>query len=881
MRPLGGIAAEGASHREPLIPIEVGSLASALWYNHLTMASYEQYFAEHWSLLQEAALHRPGVNPTFGNPEFAAASLRVLILRLSPFRDVVRSSPHLFLFQAARRALPEAYIDMAFLPPEHDRARRLADGVPMVIGVQSRHDLRDYDVVFVSNAYTLELINLPYLLLHSDVPLMASERDAGDPLLILGGSNAMATQAVMTPAGDAVVDAIFLGEGERQVETLVRSLHAHACLTKPERLAAAAGEVDALWVANGAPEQRVVEAVCHAPTGEELVIDIPSLNSEEAATARLQITYGCPAFCSFCFEGYDRKPYREIARSDLVAAAMALKRHQGVASIDLHSFNFNTHAEILPLLLDLNRLFDRVGVTSQRVDLLAAIPGLVEAEVAADKRSFTLGIEGISRRMRAFLHKSLEDAEIEAVIVRLMQQKIREIKLFYILTGHEERADLDEFHRFVLQLKAWLRRHARGLRIVFSFGLLVRMPFTPLRYDRLFLDEAAWRRIAGPVKASCETNGFEFRMATPWDEYATTQVLALGGTWLHAPVTALAREGHLFDLTLTPGYWEALRSWLEAHGHWDAGFLGEKTEAYDFPLSFVARSVSDDVLYRHYAQAIAGEDPGYCLGEVGDPAAVGGQGRCLACGACSTPEERGAITEHVMARPGAGYVRELDAVMRTKRRLQPVYARVWLPPLVAAADPAWTQALLMRSLLAAHPAWAEQLLSVQEAVFTTRANAPRYVGIYGETVIALKAWDPEVVAEDLVSDVELPGGVRVLGRIDGFQPGSFERARMRLVLNAAHFPDAGRALRRYLQDQYVPVNLRGLSPDGSSGYAFDLPAKALKKRVLMEGSFREADGDVEIDMVVSPKFDLVGYLRSFSPPGRYREARVEVVSLDL
>jgi hypothetical protein len=99
------------------------------------MANYERTFAEHWPLLQQAELYRPGVDATFGNPDFAAASLRVLIVRLSPFRDVVRSAPHLFLFQATRRALPDGYIDMAFLPPEHDRARWLADGLPLVIGV--------------------------------------------------------------------------------------------------------------------------------------------------------------------------------------------------------------------------------------------------------------------------------------------------------------------------------------------------------------------------------------------------------------------------------------------------------------------------------------------------------------------------------------------------------------------------------------------------------------------------------------------------------------------------------------------------------------------------------------------------------------------------
>jgi hypothetical protein len=712
--------------------------------------------------------------------------------------------------------------------------------------------------------------------------VMARVRDDAVPPIVLGGSSAMASQALITPAGDAVVDAIFFGEGEREVGRLIRGLHAAVALPKAQRLAAAAREVGGLWLTSGQPDQTVVEAICHAPTADDLIIDYPSLNSAEASTARLQIAFGCPAFCSFCFEGYDRKPYREVAATELLAAAERLKVGQGVEAVDLFSFNFNTHAQTLQLLLDLNRRFDRVGITSQRVDLLAAMPSLLEAEVRADKRSFTLGIEGISRRMRAFLHKSLADGEIESVLVRLMQQKIREIKLFYILTGHETREDLDEFHRFVLQLKAWRRRHSRGLRIVFSFGLLIRMPFTPLRYDRLFLDEGAWRQITGPVKASCETNGFEFRLATPWDEYATSQVLVLGDTWLCEPVIALARQGHYFDLTLTPGYWDALQTWLEDHGHWQAAFLGEKTDDYDFPLAFVQRSVDDAVLYRQYARAIAGEDAGYCLGEVGAPGGTGAPGHCLGCGACTTAEERAAITDHAMQHPGAGHLRELEQMMRGKWRLQPVYARVWLPPQAAGADPAWINALIMRAILQAHPELTDNLLAVQESLFAARANALRYTGLrlFGETVVALKAWDPAQVIGTLTEGEALPDDLRFLGHLPAqpaFTPGNFARATLHLSLPADHFPDAGRALRRYLQDQYVPVNLRGVA----EGYVFDIPAKARKKRVIFAGRFQDGDGRTEIEIAISPKFDLVGYLASFTESGRHREAQVEVRALAL
>jgi radical SAM superfamily enzyme YgiQ (UPF0313 family) len=845
------------------------------------MTDVQAYFASTWPLLQQAALYRP--NPTFHNPAWGAAGFRVLIVRLSPFRDVDRSTPHLFLFQAVRRVLPDAYIDMAFFPPEHDRRRLQADGVPLLVGVQSWRSLQDFDVVLVSNAYTLELINLPYLLQRSGAPVLAGDRDASWPPIILGGSNALATQSMLTGTGDAVVDALFFGEGEGQVGDLVRALaEADADRPRRERLLRAAEGVTGLWVANGPPDQQVTSAVCDAPRGEDLLTQYPLLDSGQAGTARLQISFGCPAFCSFCFEGYGRKPYREVPRDALLAAARRLKRRQGAEALDLYSFNVNTHADVLALLLGLNRQFDRVHLKSQRVDMLAAMPGLLDAEVAADKRSFTLGVEGISRRMRAFLHKSLADPELMDVLARLLRHKIREVKLFYILTGHEDADDLAEFREVVRDLKAMPSR--RGVRVIFSFGLLVRMPFTPLRYDRLFLEEDDWRQIVGPVKATCETNGFEFRLATSWEAYATSQVLALGGTWLHRPVLALAEAGHCYDLTLSPGYWPALRRWMEEHGHWTPAFLGEKGPDAAFPLGFVAPRVDADVLYRQYRRAQQGVDRGYCLGEVGRLVDPIREARCLGCGACTTPEQRRAITEHAMQHPGLGYLSELEALMRRKWRRKPLYARLWLPPEAVADDPAWTNAWVMQALFEAYPELVDALLRVQERVFTVGDAPERFANLHGESVFALTAWEPAALA--VLARDEAPAaphhaplvrGVQFRGWVEAFEPGQVRQAELHLTLPTAHFPDAGDRLRRFLQDAYVPVNVRR----AGAGYRFDLSKKARKKRVLLGGEYHQDARTFEARLRVSLKFDLLGYLQGFGAPGRWREASVEVVRLEI
>ena len=813
---------------------------------------YRQFFAAHWPAMQQATLFRP--NPTFENPPFEQAEARVLIVRLSPFRDVDRSTPHLFLFQAARRALPGAFVDFAFFPPRHDRARLLEAGVPLLVGVQSWRDVRDFDVVLISNAYTLELINLPYLLLHSDIPPLAGERGEQWPPLILGGSNALAAQAVLTPQGDSFVDALFFGEGEGEVETLLRVLHRLAAQPKRVRLRRAAAQMTGLWLANEDAPQTVRKAVNRVPQAADLPLRYPLLDSAEVANARLQINFGCPAFCSFCFEGYDRKPYREVPLTDLVAAAEQLRLNSGAEAVDLYSFNFNTYAEIMPLLLELQRRFARVGLKSQRVDVLAATPGLLDAEIISGKRSFTLGIEGISRRMRAFLHKSLTDRDIHTVLAQLLSRRVREIKLFYILTGHETQADLAEFRDFVAALKA---QRTRGTRIIFSFGRLIRMPFTPLRYDRLFLDESAWRAISGPVKSLCETHGFEFRMSTPWDDYATSQVLALGGTWLYEPVLALARRGHHYDTHLTPGYWDSLRRWLEQHDRW-AALVAEKGPAAEFALEFVRGNVTSRFLFRQFEQARAGVDEGYCLGKP-----------CLGCGACDRPQ-REWLSRHKLYQPPPSYYATLKQVMREKQQLKPRYALLWLPPETAGMTPEWRAAYVMRSLLRDYPRLRDELLSARESLFTLKPLRARWDNIYGETVYALTAWHPEALRAVLERDAS-PGRL-FRGWPADFAPGEYRELRLALRLPLPFFPEAGAQLRRFLQQAYVPVNIRR----HGDGYQFDVPRKSLKKKALLGGSYRRTESAWEMQLRVGFKFDLLGYLRSFPPPAHWRWAEVSV-----
>lgn len=839
------------------------------------MSNYASLIRQALHHLQQPEPFLPFDNPTFANPDFDAASCRVLIARLSPFRDVDRSMPHLFLFHEVRRALPDAFIDLAFFPTADVRALFDREGIPHLLGCQSLRAAAEFDLLLISNSYTLELINLPYLLIRSGIPLFAGQRGPEWPLILLGGSNAMATQAIIREDGDSLVDGIFFGEGEGQVGRLVALLAPHRSGNRRHWLDRAVREITGFWASGTAlpgyrqagkpsPESGIVKAICR-PNAHLLPVEYPLLNSPEAHTARLQIAYGCPAFCSFCFEGYDRKPYRELAMPDLLAAARRIKQAQGVEELDLYAFNFNTHTDILALLSELHRLFERVSLKSQRADILQRVEWMAEAEIEADKRSFTLGIEGISEHQRAWLHKSLSEGEIKTLLERLLGLRIRTVKLFYLLTGHENEADVAEFRRFVRWLKETRAACNRGIRVIFSFGPLVRMPFTPLRYDRLLLDRAAWRPLVGQVKSACETNGFEFRLAFDWPAYATSQVLALGGYWLIEPLVALAEKGYFFDAHLAPEYWDELREWMERNGHWNEAFLGEKGPDYPFALDFVESNVSANFLYRQYQEAKAGRDGGYCLGRPGRPA------RCLGCGACADDAQRQALTHHTIRQPEREpYLARLRETMTRKRRLKPVYIRVRLPASLAGARPEFVNAFVFRGLLTGWPEFTDNLLVVRESLFSVRPNDRRFPGVSGETVFALKAWDAEMIEIGFFGKNPIsPAGFEILGPAKGFTPGAFTQLRLDLFLPAAFFPDARARLEQYLRLSYVPYSLRR----EDSGYRFDLPPKALKKKVLFAGFLETRDDGLHATLEVGPKFDLGAFFGTFEQPGLFRQAQ--------
>ncbi|HTO23849.1 MAG TPA: radical SAM protein [Spirochaetia bacterium] len=780
--------------------------------------------------LRDYRLYLP--NPTFGNPPWEDAAVRVLIVRLSPHADVQKSTPHLFLAREARAAAPRAFIDLAFLPRPSDAALLEAAGFPPIIGTQSHRPLGEFQLVLVSNAWLLEQVNLPWLLSRSGIPRWAGSRGEEWPPVILGGSNASAAHALVSERGNCMADAIFFGEGEGSVGRLVRVLSQHAGRPKAERLQAAAADVPGLWVAGGLPSAMTR---ARARTAEAALVPAPVLPGPEAATARVAITVGCPCVCSFCFEGHDRRPFREVSAEEILARARQLKLDTGASTLEVESFNFNTHSGLAALLEGLHRLFLRVNLMSQRVDILSRTPGLLDLELQADKHSYTLGVEGISSRLRRFLHKSLLEEDVLRVLGMLHERPVREVKLFYIITCREQEADLQEFARFVKQLRETRQRARSAPRVVFSFGWLVHMPFTPLRHDTVELDERPWRAVSGRLKSTCETHGFEFRLASSWPEFAASQALSRGGLSLHSLVEELADCGPITDDGLSDAARASVERWLADH----RGELEpERPQGFPFPFGFLDDDDRRRFFHRQYERAKEGVEARFAA-------------------------ERAAVPRQA--------IQEVGALVQRKRRLAPLLVAARVPTEAAGLGREWTDAWLLRELLARHPEQADNVLSVGEQLVSGSSVVGEELAWYGQTAAAVIAWDTERFLRGLAADDE---PLRPFARA-----AEVTEMQVRVHLPAEAFRNPASKLASFLRDAHAPVTIMGPAADCT----FEVGEKSRKKRLLLEGSCRAAGGGHVLDLSVGMRPFLLDWLRSFGETAggvaAARLARVEIRSL--
>lgn len=591
--------------------------------------------------------------------EYHHRPFRVLIARLSTYYDTAESFSHKVLYQIARKD-GALFPDFAYLPPVNDAPLFERDAIPWLLGTGTKRGPGGFDLIAFSNAIVQELVNVPVMLERSGIPLAKSARleDPSAPLVVLGGSNALHASVFFAP--DPPIDGIFVGESTACISRLFL-----ACadakrkgLSKRETLRALEEVPGFVQPDKPRPTRRVYDVALDLNV---LLSNAPVSNLEHAyGTGNLQLSEGCPCFCSFCSESFCRKPYREVPADEIVIQAGLMKAGMGLDKVELYSFNFNMHSGIRIILEQLRRLFPAVGLKSQRFDMLARDPLMTGLLRAAGKTSLTCGLEGISPRLRKYLHKSLAEEDVCASIANILSSQMRELKIFLIVTGKEEEADFAEFDAFLrfIDEKAQGERHAP--RIIFSATPLVRFPWTPLEFEDGPRPETL-KPIIASIRTGIERRGFEFRLSSDLNDYHLSQILARAShpALYGGLLSAIGATGYVYRRFVPSAFVDAfIESCKESGLSHDSLLAGPSHKTAGSPWLNVETGVTREFLVRQHESAKAMIDNGYCLG------AVGVAGECKGCGVCDEDARR------TVCAPRHGAAHALRASKAGMRRTQ-------------------------------------------------------------------------------------------------------------------------------------------------------------------------------------------------------------------
>lgn len=792
---------------------------------------------------------RGGELNTLPPGEFEKRPCRVMFVRLSTYKDVGPSFTHQLLYKIAAQ-IPGVFPDLAYLPPEIDARLFARENIPWLIGTNTKAPAAEFDLIGLSNSILQELINIPWFLKTSGIPLDPKTRmsDGSVPLIILGGANAPFSSAVW--GSDSPVDGIFTGNDTSSVRALLKEWARFKKQgAQKSDILAALEKIDGFYrpdmpMRRKDSKVRGKKRLSAATAAGADLPDIVTYESDAAGLGHLPISEGCRALCGFCAENWTRKPYREIPANTAVRNALAMKRDMGLEKIDLYSFNFNMHSEFYDILWELLPNFQSIGLKSQRFDMLTQDPAMIACQFASGKASFSAGLEGISPRLRRYLNKGLDERALSDSIDLIFKIRARELKVFLLSTGMEEADDFKEFDYLLSMIDGARRRHRAATRVIFSITPLVKFPHTPLEFARAY-PQNGHDSIIKKLKGMIANYEFEGREAVDTREYLVSQIMArLSDNRIsRALFDAISETKFVYYRGMESNFFFTFLEKLKAQDIKVVDALSGFTyeESLKKPWAAIDTGITRKFLWQAFNMNSRFEEIGECLDRVkiGRPAHKSDEYRSRARSSTGS-EVRIPMLFEVSGR-GRGLSRRYvalalaSAIMKADERLVPLFHSF-------------------------------------ASSFWSADNKP--CRVIGDDIIEL-AWNKD--AEPILREILDSGsGIKKVNAL------AADWGKLKVLPAAANksFSLKMSSPHRFDPSQYFSG--KGLKytlyKDGERSRRMEFSKDSLKKSIISSCSY-SFDGTTEVEVTPGPKFDCEEFVRSsFSCPGRADWVTIEVRS---
>jgi radical SAM family uncharacterized protein len=522
---------------------------------------------------------------------------------------------------------PDTLAERVFTPWADMAAALRAAGQPL-LSLESQHRISDFDILGFTLGYELTYTNILETLDLAGIPVLATERDEGHPLVIVGGSSALNPE----PLCD-FIDIFILGDGEEVTGDFLDCFYAareNGASRKEllSQLAAIVGVyVPDLYqvtykedgtVRSITPTAGAAASVCQRlvaklppPVTRPVVPNIETIQDRGA----VEISRGCSRGCRFCHAGTIYRPVRERPPEEIIQAVDELVVNCGYDEISLVSLSTSDYT-------DIEGLVARLGSRLREGNLALSLPSLrisrssvrlINSLPTRRRSGLTFAPETASPRLQRVINKVTSEEELTAMAAAAIESGWTTLKLYFMLgLPTETMEDIDAIAWLINRLRALGKKSPqRRPQIRVSIATFIPKSHTPFQWvaqDEEKVLKAKFERLRQGIRR----HGVRLSFQEP-NMSLIEAVLSRGDRRLGRVIHRAWQLGSTFDAWNERFNYQNWTKSLDEAGL-ESGFYAHRQRPLDelLPWAHIDSGMTATYLKQEYRRALDGQETTDC-----------------------------------------------------------------------------------------------------------------------------------------------------------------------------------------------------------------------------------------------------------------------------